>query len=71
MITPNTTIKHLGLDDDTNSTEEDYGTRDTLVDFFLVLNSKVIKSYTTYTWISGFVFWISVVKDIPLIILDK
>ena len=71
MITPDTTIKHLGLDDDKTNPVEDYGTRDTLVDFFLVLNSKVIKSYTTYTWISGFVFWCSVVKDIPLIILDK
>ena len=71
MITPDTTIKHLGLDDDNTKFEEDYGTRDTLVDFFLVLNSKVIKAYTTYTWISGFVFWCSVLKDIPLIILDK
>ena len=71
MVTPNTTIKHLGLVDDKTNPDEDYGTRDTLVDFFLVLNSKVIKSYTTYTWISGFVFWCSVIKDIPLIILDK
>ena len=71
MVTPDTTIKHLGLDDDKTNIDDDYGTRDTLVDFFLVLNSKVIKSYTTYTWISGFVFWLSVVKDIPLIILDK
>ena len=71
MVTPNTTIKHLGLDDDKTIPDEDFGTRDTLVDFFLVLNSKVIKSYTTYTWISGFVFWCSVLKDIPLIILDK
>ena len=71
MVTPNTTIKHLGLDDDKTNPNEDYGTRDTLVDFFLVLNSKIVKSYTTYTWISGFVFWCSVVKNIPLIILDK
>ena len=82
MITPNTIIKHLGLNNDEqqdqeqehnglNTLEEDYGTRDTLIEFFLILNSKVIKSYTSYNWISGFVFWISVVKDIPIIILEK
>ena len=68
MISPDTIIKHLGSDEDE---DEDYGTRDTLVDFFLILNSKIIKSYTVYSWISGFVFWASVLKDIPLIILDK
>ena len=71
MITPNTIIKHLGLDDNDCNKEEDYGTRDTLVELFLLLNSKVIKSYTTYEWISGFVYWISIIKDIPIIILDK
>jgi hypothetical protein len=70
MISPDTIIKHLGSDEDEDE-DEDYGTRDTLVDFFLILNSKIIKSYTVYSWISGFVFWASVLKDIPLIILDK
>lgn len=70
MFTPNTIIKHLGIDD-SNDIYEDYGTRDTLVEFFLLLNSKSIKTYTCYSWISGFVFWISVLKNIPIVILKK
>jgi hypothetical protein len=70
MIIPNTKIKHLGLDSTEYETEDD-GTRDTLVDFFLLLNSKGIKTYTVYSWVSGFVFWASVLKDIPLTILNK
>lgn len=79
MVTPNTKIRHVGKesDDDENydgnddDDAEDYGTRDTLVDFYLLLNCKGIKTYTTYVWVSGFVFWASVLKDIPLTILNK
>jgi hypothetical protein len=83
MVTPNTKIRHVGkeINDDENldnndedygyGEDEDYGTRDTLVDFFLLLNCKGIKTYTTYLWVSGFVFWASVLKDIQLTILNK
>lgn len=39
---------------------------DTLVDFFLITHAKTINSYSYYLWISNFVFWPSIVYDIPL-----
>jgi len=39
---------------------------DTLFEFFLIINAKKIKTYSVYTWISGFVFWIHKIYDIPL-----
>ena len=84
MVTPNTKIRHVGkeseddenydCDEDSNTNSNDGncdGTRDTLVDFFLLLNCKGIKTYTAYQWVSGFVFWSSILKDIPLTILNK
>lgn len=39
---------------------------DTLVDFFLLTNAKSVNCYSNYEWISNFVFWSSIVYDIPL-----
>ncbi len=39
---------------------------DTLIDFFLVINAKTVNCYSIYGWISNFVYWSSVVYDIPL-----
>jgi hypothetical protein len=40
---------------------------DTLFDFFLMINAKAIKTYTNYTWVSGFVQWASHAFNRPLI----
>lgn len=40
--------------------------KETLFDLFLLMNSKSIKTYTIYTWISGFVQWVSHAFNIPL-----
>ena len=39
---------------------------DTLFEFFLLMNAKKIKTYSVYTWISGFVYWIHKIYDVPL-----
>jgi len=44
---------------------------DTLVDFFLVAHAKSINCYSNYFWISNFVFWTSIVYDIPLFNLKE
>jgi hypothetical protein len=41
--------------------------KDTLIDFYIMINSKEIKTFSVYGWISGFTFWISRIYDIPLI----
>jgi hypothetical protein len=43
---------------------------DTMFDFFLISNATVIKTYTNYTWVSGFVKWVSCAFGIPLINLN-
>jgi hypothetical protein len=40
--------------------------QNTLLEFFIVSNSNAIKTYSTYPWISGFVFWTAKLYDIPL-----
>lgn len=40
--------------------------RDTLVEFFMIMNSKKITSFSTYSWISGFVYAIHYIFNIPL-----
>ena len=52
----------------TNSNEENI---DTLVDFFLVKNAKTINCYSNYFWISNFVFWSSIIYEIPLFNLKE
>jgi hypothetical protein len=41
--------------------------KDTMFDFFLLMHAKTIKTYTNYTWVSGFVQWISYAFNVPLI----
>lgn len=45
--------------------------KETLFDLFLLMNSKSIKTYTIYTWISGFVQWVSCAFNIPLISINQ
>ena len=61
LYTPNTNIKHAGIDTIPESIQ------DTLVELFLLQNAIKIKTFTVYAWISGFVVWISKIYDIPLI----
>jgi hypothetical protein len=41
--------------------------KDTMFDLFLLMNARTIKTYTNYTWVSGFVQWVSYAFNIPLI----
>lgn len=61
LFTLDTIIAHIGI----NNEKEII--RDTLLEFFLLQNATEIKTYSIYHWISGFVFWISKIYDIPLI----
>lgn len=49
---------HLGYHDN-------YLIRDTLFEFFVMVNSKKIKTYSVHGWISGFVYWTHLIYDIP------
>jgi len=40
--------------------------KDTLVEFFLILESKFIKTFSVYGWTSGFVLYPSIINNIPL-----
>jgi len=59
----NTLICHLGLEKDPNKI------RDTLLDLFLMIRCKKIKTYCKIHNVSGFVKWISLIYNIPLLIL--
>ena len=56
---------HLSHSTDAKSDAEKV--HDTLFDFFLMINAKAIKTYTNYTWVSGFVQWASHAFNRPLI----
>jgi hypothetical protein len=58
-------IGHIGYDTDQELLLS------TLEDIQFVLGAKKIYTYSNYTWISGFVFWISNCFDIPLEDLRK
>lgn len=60
-----TKLCHLGL-----STDKDE-IRDTLFEFFLITQSKKIKTYCKIHAVSGFVKWISQIYDIPITILQE
>lgn len=51
-------IYHLGRHND--------NIKDTLIEFFLVLESKSIKTHSVNGWTSGFVLYPSILKDIPI-----
>ena len=56
----NLEISHTGYETDLEKL------KNTFIYFHLMANSKKIKSYTDYTWISGFAWWCSQIYDIPL-----
>lgn len=60
LIIFETEPKHIGF-------ESSESLNDTLFEFFLMTKSKKIKTYSNYGWISGFVFWIHKIYDVPLI----
>ena len=43
---------------------------DTLLDFYAICNAKKIKSYTRYTHLSGFVYFPSIIYDIPMTTIE-
>lgn len=43
---------------------------DTMFDFYLLITAKVIKTYSSYTWVSGFVRWVSHAFNVPLVNLN-
>jgi hypothetical protein len=53
-------ISHTGYEKDQEKL------KNTFIYFHLIANSKKIKSYTDYSWTSGFVWWCSQIYDIPL-----
>lgn len=62
-ITFDTHIQHLG----TKCSDNNQIIFDNLFEFFLQKKSNQIKTFSDYEWISGFVFWNSLIFDIPLI----
>lgn len=56
-----TDIVHVGLSDNDN------GVKDTIIEWFVQINSKKIKTYSVYSWISGFVYWTHQLYDIKMI----
>lgn len=52
--------RHFGVHNDDKSTKE------LLLEIFVMIKAKKIKSYTVYGWKSGFSLWISKIYDIPL-----
>ena len=56
----NTNTAHLGYEQNPSKT------MDTLFELFLIIDAKKIKTYSIYSWISGFVYWIHKIYDIPL-----
>jgi hypothetical protein len=53
-------IGHIGRDND------DKLIKNTLLEFFIMTNAKKIKTFSNYSWISGFVMWLSYIYNIPL-----
>lgn len=43
---------------------------DTMFDFYLLMTAKVIKTYSSYTWVSGFVRWVSHAFNVPVVNLN-
>jgi hypothetical protein len=45
--------------------------KETLYEFFVLINASSIKTYSVYDWVSGFVKFASVIHDVPLIDLKQ
>lgn len=56
-------LAHIGYHNDHNQI------RDTVGEFFMISRSSKIKTHSCYSWISGFVYWISKIWNIPLEII--
>lgn len=41
--------------------------KNSMFEFFIISKAKTIKTYSVYSWTSGFVHWISKIYDIPLV----
>jgi hypothetical protein len=41
--------------------------KETLFDFMLLTNATIIKTHSTYGWVSGFVQWVSCIFNVPLV----
>lgn len=57
----NLDIGHIGYEENVEKI------KNSMFEFFIITKSKSIKTYSVYSWISGFVYWISIIYDIPLI----
>lgn len=53
-------IEHIGYSNDFESVKNSF------IEFFILSKAKYIKSYTCYGWSSNFVYWPSLVYNIPL-----
>ena len=51
---------HLGMNNDMDSI------RDTLIEFWVISKSCYIRTYSIYSWVSGFVYWIAKCNNIPV-----
>jgi hypothetical protein len=59
IMTLNTETSHLGYHTDLTKL------KNTMIDFYLISKSKMIHSYSEYSWNSGFVYWSSIIYNIP------
>ena len=59
LYVTNSIPKHTGRCKDSDSI------KDTLVDFLLVSRSTNIKTYSCYSWVSGFIYWAHIIYNIP------
>jgi hypothetical protein len=41
--------------------------RETMFDFMLLTNARIIKTHSKYMWVSGFARWVSLIFNIPLV----
>ena len=41
--------------------------KETMFDFMLLLNARIIKTHSKYMWVSGFARWVSLIFNIPLV----
>jgi len=64
LYVTNSIPKHTGRCKDSDSI------KDTLVDFLLVSRSTNIKTYSCYSWVSGFIYWAHIIYNIPIIELN-
>lgn len=51
---------HLGLEQNENKV------KDTMFEFFIISKADKIMTHSDYPWVSGFVYWIAKVYDIPI-----